>query len=195
MRLGVFTAAILCCLLGIPTVASAQAVPPELGARVRLTVPCEPVPQPAPERRNVCVLVGKLAGRGADAIDLEIDGRRSSYNVNTVSHFEVSRGSRSHWLLGTGIGLVLGAGSTFIVFNSGNSSGSTNPCNQSANQDALDSGDCVLIYGLGGLAGAGLGALIGSVIRSERWQSVTLGRLRISLVKQGRLTFKLAVAF
>jgi hypothetical protein len=192
MRLGVFTAVVLFCLLGIPEIASAQAVPPELGARIRMTVPCELVPQPAPERRNVCVFIGKLAGWRTDAIDLEVDGRRSSYNLDTVSRLEVSRGSRSHKLLGAGIGFVVGVGSTYHVFHSG---GSTGMCNQSENQDAIDSGHCLGIYGLGGLAGAGLGAFIGSRIRTERWQSVPHARVRISLVTQGRFALKLAVAF
>lgn len=192
MRLGVFATAVLLCLLGTPTVAAAQVDPPELGARIRLTVPCEPVPQPAPERRNVCVFVGKLAGWRTDAIDLEVDGRRSSYYLNTVSQLEVSRGSRSHKVLGAGIGFVVGVGSTYHLFHSG---GSTGMCNQSANQDAIDSSHCLGIYGLGGLVGAGLGAFIGSRIRTERWQSVTHERVRISLVTQGRFTLKLAVVF
>lgn len=192
MRLGVFAAAVLFFLLGIPRVASAQVDPPEPGARVRLTVPCELVPQPAPERRNLCVFVGKLAGWRTDAIDLDVDGRRSSYNLNTVSRLEVSRGSRSRKLLGAGIGFVVGVGGAYHLFHSG---GSTGMCDQSANQDAIDSGYCLGIYGLGGLAGAGLGALIGSRIRTERWQSVSHGRVRISLVTQGRFTLKLAVAF
>lgn len=192
MRLGAFAAAVVLCLLGIPTGASAQSVPPELGARIRLTVPCEPVPPPAPERQNVCVLVGKLAGWRTDAIDLEVDGRRTSHNLNTVRRLEVSRGYRSHKLLGAGIGFVVGVASTYHIFHSG---GSTGKCNQSANQDAIDSSHCIGIYGLGGLAGAGLGAFIGSRIRGEHWQSVTHGRVRISLVTQGRSALQLVVAF
>jgi hypothetical protein len=191
MRLGVFTAAVLC-LLCIPTVASAQAVPPELGARIRLTVPCELVPQPAPERRSVCVFIGTLAGWRTEAIDLEVDGRPSSYNLNTVRQLEVSRGSRSYKLLGAGIGFAVGVGSTYHLFHSG---GSTGKCNQSANQDAIDLPYCLGIYGLGGLAGGGLGAFIGSRIRTERWQSVPHGRVRISLVTQGQFALTLAVAF
>jgi hypothetical protein len=192
MRLGVFTAAVLFCLPGIPTVASAQAVAPELGARIRLTVPCELAPQQAPEQRNACVLIGRLAGWRADAIDLEVDGRRSSYNLNTVSQLEVSRGSRSHKLLGAGIGFVVGVGGAYQLFHSG---GSTGMCNQSANQDAIDSRHCLGIYGLGGLAGAGLGAFIGTRIRTERWHRVSHGSVRMSLVTQGRFALKFAVAF
>ena len=193
MRPGVFTAAVLFCLLGIPTVALAQAFPLEPGARIRLTVPCELTPPPAPERRRVvCAFTGKLVGWRTDTIDLAMDGTSSSYNLNTVRQLEVSRGYRSHWLLGTGIGFVVGAGSTFLVLRHG---GSTSLCNQSANQDALRSSECLGLVGLGGLAGAGLGALIGGRTRTERWQSVSHERLRISLVTQGRFMLGLAAAF
>ncbi len=162
-------------------------------ARIRLTVPCQPAPQPAPEPPKACVFTGWLAGWRTDAIDLEIAGRRSTYNLNTVGRLEVSRLRRSHWRLGAGIGFVLGAGGTFLVLHQG---GSTGICDQSANQDAIRSSECLGLAGLGGLAGAGLGALIGGRFRSsERWQSVPHGRLRISLVTQGRFTLKLAVAF
>lgn len=192
MRPSVFTAAAISCLFGIPEVASAQAVPLEPGARIRLTVPCERVPPPAPERGPMCVFMGTLAGWRTDAIDLEADGRRSSFNLNTVSQLAVSRGSRSHKLLSAGIGFVVGVSSTYHLFHSG---GSTGKCNQSANQDAIESRYCLGIYGLGGLAGAGLGAFIGSRIRTERWQGVPHGRVGVSLATQGQPALKLAVAF
>jgi len=192
MRLSTFAAAVLSCLIGIPPVASAQSVPPALGARVRLTTPCALVSQPVPERRNWCVLVGKLLEWRADSIDLEVKGDRRSYNLSTESLVEVSRGFRSRTRQGAVIGFVVGAGSTFLLFHT---SGSTDPCDASANQDAIGSAGCLGIYALGGLAGAGLGALIGSRIRTERWQMVTQGRVRISLVAQRRLTLRLAVVF
>lgn len=37
----------------------------------------------------------------------------------------------------------------------------------------MSSSECLGLYALGGLAGAGLGFLIGSVIHSERWQNVS----------------------
>ena len=192
MRLSVLTAAVFYGLLGSPTVASAQAVPAELGTRVRLTIPCELAKEPVPKRRNGCVFVGKLAGWGAEAIDLEADGRRSSYKWQTVTQLELSRGSRSHQYLGAGIGFVVGAGSAYHLFRSG---GSTGRCNQSANQDAIELRYCLGIYGLGGLAVAGLGAFIGSRIHTERWQRVTHGQVRISMVTQGHFALKLEVAF
>ena len=60
------------------------------------------------------------------------------------------------------MGFIVGTTVTIVVTRSG---GSTAPCNRSANQDALSSGECVALAVAGGVVGAGLGALIGSRIR------------------------------
>jgi len=65
---------------------------------------------------------------------------------------------------GAVVGFIVGTTVTLIVTRSG---GSTAPCNRSANQDALSSGECVGLAVAGGLVGAGLGALIGSRMRVE----------------------------
>jgi hypothetical protein len=101
--------------------------------------------------------------------------------LDAVSRVEVSRGRRSYWLAGAAAGFVTGAGVTYAVLNSG---GSTSLCNQSANQDAIASGECIGLTALGGLAGAGLGALVGALIRTERWQDVPLEQLRVGLWTQ-----------
>lgn len=63
---------------------------------------------------------------------------------------------------GAVVGFIVGATVTIVVTRSG---GSTAPCNRSANQDALSSGECVALAVAGGVVGAGLGALMGSRIR------------------------------
>jgi hypothetical protein len=69
---------------------------------------------------------------------------------------------RTRALEGAIIGFVVGAAATVVVTRSG---GSTAPCNRSANQDAMSSGECLALAAAGGLVGAGLGALIGSRVR------------------------------
>lgn len=192
-RSGIFTIAVLFCLFGILQVVSAQDFPVEPGVRIRLTVPCDLVSPPASEQRRIgCAFTGELAGLQTDTIDLTVDGIRHSYNFKAVQRLEVSRGDRSHWLLGAGIGLAIGAGSTYLVLHHG---GSTSLCNQSANQDALRSSECRGLVGVGGLVGAGLGALIGGRIRTERWQSIPYGRLRISFAPQDAFMLGLAMTF
>lgn len=193
MHPSLFTAAGLFCLVGITTVAPAQALPRQPGTRIRMTVPCGITPSPAPEgRRTACTIKGELIGWRTDTIELAMDGARISYSLNAVSQFEVGRGYRSHWLLGTGIGFVVGAGSTFLLLHG---DGSTSPCNPSANQDALRSSECLGWVGLGGLAGAGLGSLIGGQIRTERWQKVARENLRINVVSSKQFMLGLIVEF
>jgi hypothetical protein len=84
------------------------------------------------------------------------------------------------------VGFIVGATATVIVTHSG---GSTAPCNRSANQDALSSGECIGLAVAGGLVGAGLGALIGSRIRVNAYAlSTPLGPRR-----NGRMSLILAI--
>jgi len=129
-----------------------------------------------------------------DTVALAVAGTTTSYGLNALRRLEVSRGRRSHSLAGAGVGFLVGVGAAFAVLYSG---GSTSLCNQSANQDAMSSGECIGLTALGGLAGAGLGAVIGSRLRSERWQDVPIERLRLGLGPQvsGRFGLAFAVAF
>jgi len=74
---------------------------------------------------------------------------------------------RTRALEGAIIGFVVGATVTVVLTRSG---GSTAPCNRSANQDALSSGECLALAAAGGFLGAGLGALIGSRVRVSALQ-------------------------
>jgi hypothetical protein len=78
---------------------------------------------------------------------------------------QTTAASRSHSGVGAVVGLVVGAGATYALLNTG---GSTAPCDRERNQDAMSSGECAGLYALGGLAGAGLGALIGRFVRTEQ---------------------------
>lgn len=94
------------------------------------------------------------------------------------------RGWRSHALTGAGIGFVVGAGATFAVLYGG---GSTGLCNQSANQDAMTRRECLAVYAVGGMAGAGMGAVIGAQFKRFRVALTPLPTRRVGLT--------LAVAF
>jgi len=48
---------------------------------------------------------------------------------------------------------------------------------------------------LGGLAGAGLGALVGSTIKTDRWEAVPLDRLRVGVVPDRDRWLTLSVRF
>lgn len=67
--------------------------------------------------------------------------------------------------LGALIGGVIGSAVTYIVLNSGVES--TQMCNQTANQDAVETRYCVGLYVVGGLAGAGLGWVVSKWIAGD----------------------------
>jgi hypothetical protein len=100
--------------------------------------------------------------------------------------------SRSHWQTGAAIGFVAGAGITLLILHSG---GSTALCNRSANQDALRTEECIGLVALGGVAGAGIGALIGGLIRTGPREQAALDRLRLRAGADGRLVLGLAQSF
>jgi hypothetical protein len=180
---------------GVTRIAQGQTASLEPGTRLRVTVPCEITARPtAGADRAECRSEGSLVLVRADTVTLDVAGSTTRYGLGAVSRVDVSRGHRSYWLVGAGAGLVVGTGVTFAVLNSG---GSTSLCNQSENQDAMSSGACLGLTALGGLAGVGLGALIGGLVRSERWEELPLERLRVSLrpPSGGSLGLTLAVAF
>ena len=173
--------------------AQGQATRPEPGARVRVAVPCELTAMSARQApSSPCSVAGDFVLARADSLALVIDGSTVRYNLSAVSKLEVSRGYRSYRLQGAMAGFPIGAFVTYLVVYSG---GSTSLCDRSANQDATSRGACVGLIALGGAAGAGLGAVIGGLFHSERWQPVPLQRLRVSLApaESGRLVVRLTL--
>ena len=115
-------------------------------------------------------------------ITLAAPGTNASYRLTDLTRVEISRGKRSNSLVGAGVGMLVGAGATFylVYFPQGSTTG-TEICNPSKNQDAASTSTCLGIMVLGAAAGAGLGSLIGALIRTERWADVPLEKLRVSL--------------
>ncbi|MEJ2370041.1 MAG: hypothetical protein P8Y07_04225 [Gemmatimonadales bacterium] len=151
----------------------------EAGSRIRLTYPCELALGGSLESSGrACRSDGRLASLTGDTIEIEEGDSRSAHPLESLSRVEVSAGTRSHWLAGAAIGFVVGGTVAYVALSSG---GSTSICDRSANQDAVSVGECIaLATAVGGLPGFGLGALVGTFIRSERWQEVPLNRLRVS---------------
>jgi hypothetical protein len=168
-----------------------EAAMPEPGARVRLTLPCDDArPAPTGSGGATCRIEGRLERLGPDGITLAGASSSTRHPLASVTRIEVSRGERSRWLAGAGAGFVAGAVATYVALDRG---GSTNPCDRSANQDAIGQGSCLALAAAGGLAGAGLGALAGSLFRSERWEDVPDDRWRVSLGLQPGAPFRLVV--
>jgi hypothetical protein len=168
----------------LATIASQQSPPVKAGDRVRITAPSV----------SGSPFVGAFVAIEADSLVVHDSVDTWRLSLASVEQVDLSRGRQSHTLLGAGIGFLVGGGVAVALLYTG---GSTSLCDQSANQDAMNSGECIGLSALGGVAGAGLGAIIGGFIRTERWQGIPLKRLRVSLRPQAgsRLGLALAVVF
>ncbi len=195
MRIACWVVVVFMLLPCPPTLAGQPADALRPGVRVRLTLPCELGLAFATQGSGEpCRVEGHLAAVREDTIILSGQEAIRAFPLSAATRVEVSRGTRSRWLAGAGIGFLIGASSTYVLLNRG---GSTNPCDPSANQDAIGTGACVGLAALGGVAGAGLGALIGKLFRSECWQDVPVQRVRVTLGLQagGRLGVGITLAF
>jgi hypothetical protein len=168
----------------LATIASQQSPSVKAGDRVRVMAPSV----------SVSPFVGTFVAIEADSLVVHDSVHTWRLSLASVEQVDFSQGRKSHTLLGAGIGFLVGGGVAVALLYTG---GSTSLCDQSANQDAMNSGECIGLTALGGLAGAGLGAIIGGFIRTERWQGIPLKRLRVSLRPQSesRLGLALAVVF
>ena len=154
----------------------APTVAPEPGARVRVTAP------DVDGRRYD----GTLVGLPTDTI--VVDTLRVA--LASVTRLDMHWGRKSNWdkgLLygGAGVGAVgLGLGIAWWA-----------DCGDSGGEWCPDEGWHALILApIGFLAGGIVGAGVGALIRSDKWEEVPLDRLRVSVVPQGNGRFGLAAS-
>ncbi len=156
---------------------SAQEPPPiEAGSRIRVTAPAAGADK----------LVGTWLD--SDGVELRVQTEEQpsplTISLADVTRLEVSNGRKSKWLIGAGIGAVGGA----VL-------GAALGANM---QGDFSDSDKRIIAATGlGLAGALVGGLVGSQIKTERWEEVPLDRLRVSIVplRDGRFALGLSVEF
>ncbi len=106
----------------------------------------------------------------------------------SVTHLDVHRGRKSAAGLGAGIGFGVGTAWAIALLST------PSICNP---ETRCGAGDWAKLISLFGGIGAGLGGLVGLVFRSDRWEEVSLDRLRVSLSPQrdGRFALGLSVRF
>ncbi len=170
--------ALLALLVPVSLLAQEEAVV-EPGAKVRVMAPSF----------SSQWLVGTLVEMRADSWVLEVEGRDSllALPLSSVSSLEVSRGQKTRALKGAVIGLVSGAGGGVLIGLLSDDGPGTYP----AKDRALIAG--VVFSVVGGLTGLG----IGYGIKVDRWETVPLDRLRVSIVPQrdGRFAVGFSVRF
>jgi len=144
-----------------PGAAPAQEAVPQAGDRVRVTVRDV-------EAGTNLRYVGNLAGWDAVSISWDSDGSAYDAPLERVAKLERSRGTKSNWLKGGGIGSAIGfalAFGTVAIVCGGDG--------------CYDSGADLNYAFAGGALGAGAGFLVGGLIgsgsRTERWSEVSPG--------------------
>lgn len=129
-------------------------------------------------------LVGTLVALGADTCVLEVKSRAEplALPLASVTKLEVSRERRSKAGIGATVGFIGGAlaGAVIAIASLDEECGVLSPdCD--LNEDLESIAPAAV---LGGLAGIGVGVLVGSVLKVDRWEEVPLDRLRVSIMPQ-----------
>lgn len=105
--------------------------------------------------------------------------------LGSLSRLEVSEGHRSNAgkgaLIGGGIGLALGGAFSLIA--------------APRVDTEVPTSDYLLLTGIAAAGGAGIGALIGSFSKSERWREYPLDRLRVGLLPSSDGGYRLTVTW
>ncbi len=179
-------APVMRCLIAIAAVAwpgqlAAQVWEVQSGSRVRITAPGIQSEQ----------LVGSVSAIRGDTILLKLDATEEerAVSLRSLERIELSVGEKRHTLegllIGTGAGVLLG----FLAsrgaedddpsgcFNLGWGGGCFNPGLTAGEKRGL------AVIG-GGFFFGGVGAIVGALTKSDRWQEVPLARVRLSLVPQ-----------
>lgn len=159
-----------------PAAAQEQTVAP--GDRVRLTFPCDSIQGATRAQAIRCTREGTVAGLTPERVELLVQGSRESHALSVLTDLEVRRVEGPGWTIPVAAGAVLGGAGTYVWLHSG---GSTSLCDRSNNQDAMGSGECAGLTVLGAVAGAGLGALVTRLLRTERWVPVPFGRIDLTI--------------
>jgi len=163
---------------GFPSRASAQASGVAPGDRVRITLPCREAAQALPSRDAGCGVEGTVVRFTPDTIELVVGGSPEVHPLASVGQLEVRRVEGPGWAVPTALGFLLGGAGAYALLHGG---GSTSLCDRSRNQDAMSRGECAGLTLAGGAVGAGLGALTATLLRTERWITVPLGHVRLSI--------------
>ena len=131
--------------------------------------------------------VGLLSEMTSGALEVQGEGGSQRFSVASVRRLDVSRGQKSHILLGAGIGLGAGALGA-VVF-----------C------EVVEKGSCELFDDdirleatlITGAIGGVVGGFVGYLIKTDRWEEVPLERLRVSLApkRDGGFTLGFSVRF
>ena len=167
-------------LLVLPSGLHAQAPTLTPGSRVRVWPAC-PASTPA---RACSPVIGQFLGFQGDSLLIQEDGGPPRVIPgDPAMRLEVSAGRRGHTLLGLGVGTLTGLATGAALVSS---------CTTGSEDDGL----CNIYYLITVPAGAGLGSILGALIRTDRWQSVAASRISLNILPMPhRVSVTLGVRF
>jgi len=138
----------------LATIASQEPLALRLGDRVRLQAPSV----------SGGAVVGTLVSLQTDSLVVQGSATTWHFSLASITRLELNRGRKSHALSGAGIGLIVGV-VVGVVWGK---------------QAGCDEDMCVTGgAAVGGGGGALLGAVIGSLVRTERWAVIPLDHIRL----------------
>ena len=155
---------------------TAQAQTLTAGTRIRVLVP-------ALSSKPIEGIFERLRGDTL-VVNVQAWERRLELPLSSVEQLKMHSGRRSAARRGAAIGALVGAAAGGI----GAAATYEDPCPEGADFCIFDVGpvgEVVLSAIVFGAIGAGTGAVIGSFIKVDRWETVPLDRIRISLTPRG----------
>ncbi len=175
----ILSLAVLPLLVPLQNITAQQAPPIETGSRIRVTAPA----------LGFDKLVGTSVEADATRIRVQVDDQAAPMTISLtdVTRLEVSQGRKSNAVKGLLIGSIVGVPIGGLV----------------AMQFDEEGGDPgpgeYFLFGavVGGAAFGAIGAGIGALVKTERWDDVPLDRLRVNIVplRDGRFALGLSVEF
>ena len=158
------------------------------GARVRLWPDCQT--SEASEARPCAPVVGRLVSIDTGRVFIQRAGVSAvAFPLQPSTRLEVSAGSRHHTLLGLGAGAVVGFGAGMLL-------ASRAGCDNGIFGSAEREDDLCGAYGVVAIpVGAALGAVVGRLIRSERWRPMAANEAALRLIPgRGHLGLSIRLA-
>ena len=162
----------------LPVALTAQPITfgrPAPGARVRVVSSCvvpnaSPGRQPSPnrvDRQELCARYqGIMTQLTPDSMSILIERDTVTLARSTIRSIEVRVGTRGNAPVGAAIGGAVGLAAGLV-------SAAATDCEDDLLRDLCTTGQVAAPIVAAGL-GAGLGALVGMLVRSDRWEHVTL---------------------
>ena len=165
MSLRTLPAVVLVLSLSLPLHAQDSTLAP--GTRVRVLSACDTTAA----HRGCDVVKGRLLSRtGNELLIQDTEGGEHRVNLSAGARVEQSAGYRHHTLRGMGIGALAGLATGAILVAD---------CTRGGRGE--DNGLCAVRLVAAVPIGAGVGALIGALTRTERWEPMPQGRASLDV--------------